>query len=104
MRMFQINMIYESKPEDNLSDSPEETIHGNVVCKVDVVEETLDTRKTQDAREIGTGTKKDLNEVESFKEENTVGIFNRNTEKLIDVVENNEIGNIEDKINCKSII
>ena len=47
-------MIFESK--DNLSDSPEETIDENVDCKVDVLEETLDTTKTQDVGKIGAKT------------------------------------------------
>ena len=70
-------MIFESK--DNLSDSPEETIDENVDCKVDVLEEAIDTTKTQDVREIGAKTKKYLNETESFRVINLVGNFNRST-------------------------
>ena len=93
----QNDVIAESKPESELLGSAAETNHEIVNYKVDIVKETLDTRKPQDVREIGPKTEKDLNEEESFKDEEIVENLNQNTENLKYVVENKEIGNIEDK-------
>ena len=57
---------------------------------------TYYTTKTQDVGKIGAKTQKYLNETESFKMINVVRNFNRSTEKLVDVVENKEIGLVAD--------